>query len=94
MVKTELDSLPAELDDLNHKITQLQIEQASLQKETDEMSKQRLAHCAGFIHQVDGFIRQETVGNKMCIRDSTMRGSPSWASRASTSDKETAVGRA
>ena len=43
MVKTELDSMPAELDDLNHKITQLQIEQASLQKETDEMSKQRLA---------------------------------------------------
>ena len=35
--------MPAELDDLNHKITQLQIEQASLQKETDEMSKQRLA---------------------------------------------------
>ena len=33
MVKTELDSMPAELDDLNHKITQLQIEQASLQKE-------------------------------------------------------------
>ena len=28
MVKTELDSMPAELDDLNHKITQLQIEQA------------------------------------------------------------------
>ncbi|EKC43526.1 hypothetical protein OBE_17954, partial [human gut metagenome] len=25
MVKTELDSMPAELDDLNHKITQLQI---------------------------------------------------------------------
>ena len=43
MVKTELDSMPAELDDLNHKITQLQIEEASLKKETDEMSRQRLA---------------------------------------------------
>ena len=43
MVKTELDSMPAELDDLNHRITQLQIEEASLKKETDELSKQRLA---------------------------------------------------
>ena len=42
MVKTELDSMPAELDDLNHRITQLQIEQASLKKETDELSRQRL----------------------------------------------------
>ena len=43
MVKTELDSMPAELDDLNHRITQLQIEEASLKKETDALSKQRLA---------------------------------------------------
>ncbi|MDD4850414.1 MAG: ATP-dependent chaperone ClpB [Gemmiger sp.] len=43
MVKTELDSMPAELDDLNHRITQLQIEQASLKKETDPLSQQRLA---------------------------------------------------
>jgi ATP-dependent Clp protease ATP-binding subunit ClpB len=43
MVKTEMDSMPAELDEANHRITQLQIEQASLKKETDELSKQRLA---------------------------------------------------
>ena len=43
MVKTEMDSMPAELDDLNHRITQLQIEQASLKKETDDLSKERLA---------------------------------------------------
>ena len=42
MVKTELDSRPAELDEMNHRITQLQIEEASLKKETDELSKQRL----------------------------------------------------
>ena len=42
MVKTELDSMPAELDEMNHRITQLQIEEASLKKETDELSKQRL----------------------------------------------------
>ena len=27
MVKTELDSMPAELDEMNHRITQLQIEE-------------------------------------------------------------------
>ena len=43
MVKTELDSMPAELDEMNHRITQLQIVEASLKKETDELSKQRLA---------------------------------------------------
>ena len=43
MVKTELDSMPAELDEMNHRITQLQIEEASLKKGTDELSKQRLA---------------------------------------------------
>ena len=43
MVKTELDSMPAELEEKNHRITQLQIEEASLKKETDELSKQRLA---------------------------------------------------
>ena len=43
MVKTELVSMPAELDEMNHRITQLQIEEASLKKETDELSKQRLA---------------------------------------------------
>ena len=43
MVKTEMDSMPAELDDLNRRITQLQIEQVSLKKETDELSRQRLA---------------------------------------------------
>ena len=43
MVKTELDSMPAELDEMNHRITQLQIEEASLKKETDELSQQRLA---------------------------------------------------
>ena len=32
MVKTELDSMPAELDEMNHRITQLQIEEASLKK--------------------------------------------------------------
>ena len=33
MIKTELDSMPAELDELNRKIMQLQIEETALKKE-------------------------------------------------------------
>ncbi len=43
MVKTELDSMPAELDDLQHDIMQHEIEEAALKKESDTMSQQRLA---------------------------------------------------
>ncbi len=43
MIKTEMDSMPSEMDDLARKITQLQIEQVSLKKETDPLSKSRLA---------------------------------------------------
>ncbi len=42
MIKTELDSMPSELDDLARKITQMQIEQVSLKKEKDALSKSRL----------------------------------------------------
>lgn len=42
MVRTELDSMPQEIDDQRRHILQLQIEKAALQKETDEGSKQRL----------------------------------------------------
>ena len=42
MIKTELDSMPAELDELSRKIMQLEIEEAALKKETDRLSKERL----------------------------------------------------
>ncbi|MBQ6036269.1 MAG: AAA family ATPase, partial [Lachnospiraceae bacterium] len=42
MIKTELDSLPAELDDENRKIMQLEIEETALKKETDRLSQERL----------------------------------------------------
>ncbi len=41
-IKTELDSMPAELDEMNRKIMQLQIEETALKKETDPASKERL----------------------------------------------------
>ena len=43
MIKTELDSMPAELDELSRKIMQMEIEEAALKKETDRLSQDRLA---------------------------------------------------
>ena len=43
MIKTELDSMPAELDELSRKIMQMEIEEAALKKETDHLSQDRLA---------------------------------------------------
>lgn len=44
MIKTELDSLPAELDEVQRKIMQFEIEEAALKKENDNLSKERLAN--------------------------------------------------
>ena len=43
MIRTEMDSMPAELDDMRRKIMQHEIEEAALKKETDPLSAQRLA---------------------------------------------------
>ena len=42
MIKTELDSLPTDLDEVQRKIMQLEIEEAALKKETDRLSVERL----------------------------------------------------
>src|SRR6267143_423309 len=42
MLRTEIDSMPAELDELTRRVTRLEIEDAALAKETDKASKQRL----------------------------------------------------
>ena len=42
MIKTELDSMPTELDEISRKIMQLEIEEAALKKEDDKLSKERL----------------------------------------------------
>ena len=42
MIRTEMDSLPQELDEMNRRQMQLEIEQAALKKEKDEASRQRL----------------------------------------------------
>ncbi len=42
-IRTEIDSMPAEMDDIARKIMQLEIEEMALKKETDTLSKERLA---------------------------------------------------
>ena len=42
MIRTEMDSMPTELDELNRKIIQQEIAQAALKKEEDKLSKERL----------------------------------------------------
>ncbi len=43
MVRTEIDSMPAELDEATRRVMQLEIEEAALKKEKDPASKKRLA---------------------------------------------------
>ncbi len=43
LIKTELDSMPTELDELNRRIMRLQIEETALKKEKDNLSRERLA---------------------------------------------------
>ena len=43
MIKTELDSMPVEVDEITRKIMQLEIEETAHKKEEDNLSKQRLA---------------------------------------------------
>ena len=43
MIRTEIDSMPAELDDVRRKIMQMEIEEMALKKEEDRLSQDRLA---------------------------------------------------
>jgi ATP-dependent Clp protease ATP-binding subunit ClpB len=42
LIRTEIDSMPTELDEVTRRVMQLEIEEAALTKEQDEVSKQRL----------------------------------------------------
>ncbi len=42
-IKTEIDSMPTEMDEINRKIISLQIEEVSLKNETDDLSRARLS---------------------------------------------------
>ena len=43
LIKTEMNSLPTEMDELRHRIMQLEIEEAAMKKETDKLTQAHLA---------------------------------------------------
>ncbi|HPT88798.1 MAG TPA: AAA family ATPase [Bacilli bacterium] len=51
-IRIQIDSMPVELDDIKRKIMQLEIERTALLKETDDISKHRLAHVESELQQL------------------------------------------
>ena len=47
MIRTELDSMPAELDEISRRVLQLEIEETALKQEKDKSSKDRLETLQG-----------------------------------------------
>ena len=72
MVRTEIDSMPAELDQATRRVMQLEIEKAALKKEKDKPSKERLEilgkELADLKTQADG-MRAQWEGEKEAIQE-------------------------
>ena len=60
LIKTELDSMPTELDEQRRKIMQMEIEEAALKKETDKLSAERLEN----LHKELAEQRESFAGKK------------------------------
>ncbi len=62
MIRTEIDSLPADLDEVSRRVMQLEIEEAALKKEKDKASRKRLEslrkELADLRHQADTYRAQ------------------------------------
>ncbi len=74
MVRTDLDSMPQELDDVRRRILQLEIEKVALQKENDKASKQRLEDLEKEMADLkeeynEGFLKWEN--SKKALEDQT-----------------------
>ncbi len=78
MIRTEIDSMPAELDEATRRVMQLEIEEAALKKETDPASKQRLEtlrkELAELKHKADTMRAQwqnekQSIGQTQKIRE-------------------------
>ncbi len=59
MIKTDLDSQPAELDELTRKVMQMQIEEAALKKEEDRLSQERLAELQKNLAEMQGELAKQ-----------------------------------
>lgn len=61
LIKTELDSMPTELDEISRRIMQMEIEEAALKKETDRLSAERLEDLKKELAEAkDLFLAQKT----------------------------------
>ncbi len=70
MIRTEIDSMPAELDEVTRRIMQLEIEEAALTKETDKASQERLGHLRqelADLREQSGGMRAQWEGEKQAI---------------------------
>ncbi len=65
MIRTDIDSMPAELDELTRRVMQLEIEEAALKKEKDAASKQRLQSLRKEVQQL-----KESLSEKRAQWDS------------------------
>ena len=54
LIKTEMNSMPAELEDISRRIMQLEIEEAALNKETDKLSKEHLEEIRRELAELSG----------------------------------------
>ena len=72
LIKTELNSMPTEMDEISRKIMQLEIEEAALKKEKDKLSKERLDR-----------LRAELTANRESFAEMKTR----WENERSSIDK-------
>ena len=70
LIRTEIDSLPADLDEVNRKVMQLEIEREALRRETDEASRERLEKLEGELAELrvqQGSLRSQWESEKSGI---------------------------
>jgi ATP-dependent Clp protease ATP-binding subunit ClpB len=71
MLRTEIDSMPAELDELTRRVTRLEIEEAALAKEKDKASKNRLEELRRELADLKGeadVMRAQWEGEREALR--------------------------
>ncbi len=71
-IRTEIDSLPAELDEVSRRVMQLQIEEAALKKEKDEASKNRLREVSAELSTLqarESEMREQWTKEKSAIQE-------------------------
>ena len=75
MIRTELDSMPAELDEISRRVLQLEIEETALKQEKDKSSKERLenlrkelGNARDKMETIKRRWENERKGNRRCTR--------------------------